>query len=127
LAEAKKYRWQALVIGVCFLFIGVYAFFDPENIFFPKCPFLWATGLECPGCGSQRALHSLLHGDVAAAFGYNQLMVLMLPYIGAAGYMEYFGGKRRFPKTRQVLMGREACYALLGLFVLFFLLRNFVI
>ncbi|PYV86056.1 MAG: hypothetical protein DMG90_22080 [Acidobacteria bacterium] len=28
---------------------------------FPPCPFLWLTGFYCPGCGSLRALHQLLH------------------------------------------------------------------
>ena len=29
-----------------------------------------------------RALHELLRGDLAAAFGLNLLMMLMLPYLG---------------------------------------------
>ena len=31
--------------------IYIYAKFDPETTPFPKCPFFWATGLKCPGCG----------------------------------------------------------------------------
>ncbi len=30
----------------------------PEEILAPKCPLLMATGLKCPGCGSQRMLHA---------------------------------------------------------------------
>jgi hypothetical protein len=33
-----------------------------------------------------RAAHSLLHGHVAEAFGYNCLMVLTLPLIGAMSW-----------------------------------------
>ena len=44
---------------------------------FPKCLFFSLTGLQCPGCGSQRALHSLLHLDLVAALRYNAYMVFL--------------------------------------------------
>jgi Protein of unknown function (DUF2752) len=57
--------------------------FDPaESDFYPPCPFRFCTGLYCPGCGTTRALHALLHGNVVEAFGVNPLMVLMLPFLG---------------------------------------------
>ena len=34
---------------------------------YPTCPFLAITGWYCPGCGSLRAVHDLLHGDLAGA------------------------------------------------------------
>ena len=45
------------------------------------CVFYQLTGLYCPGCGSGRASVALLHLDFAAAFGYNLLYVLLLPFI----------------------------------------------
>lgn len=51
---------------------------------YPVCPFLALTGLWCPACGSLRALHALLHGDVVAAAGYNVLLLLALPAVGYA-------------------------------------------
>ena len=45
----------------------------------PPCPSLWLTGLFCPGCGTTRALHALLHGDLPGALAMNPLMVLSLP------------------------------------------------
>ena len=59
--------------------LGVYFFLDPEQHFFPKCPFLWLSGWKCPGCGSQRAVHHLLHGDVTEALRVNFLFVLAYP------------------------------------------------
>ena len=44
----------------------------------PPCPSLWLTGLFCPGCGTTRALHALLHGDLKLAMAMNPLMVLSL-------------------------------------------------
>lgn len=46
---------------------------------YPPCPVRAATGLLCPGCGTLRALHALLHGDVAAAWAANPLTVLATP------------------------------------------------
>ena len=57
-------------------------FFNPADVyFFPPCPFHYITGLYCPGCGSLRAVHQLLHGNLRAAFDLNPLMVLMLPFV----------------------------------------------
>ena len=62
--------------------VFVYAMFDPsDSLYWPKCPFHLLTGLECPGCGSQRALHCLLTGDLAGALHYNFLVTLAIPYI----------------------------------------------
>ena len=56
--------------------------FDPGTTgLFPPCPLRWATGLYCPGCGSLRAIHQLLHGNISAAFRLNPLLVITLPGI----------------------------------------------
>ena len=36
---------------------------------YPPCFFHWLTGLYCPGCGSTRCLHALLHGNFRQAAG----------------------------------------------------------
>ena len=47
--------------------------FVPKQFWF-KCPIHATTGLYCTGCGGQRWLSSLLHGDFEAAWHYNQLL-----------------------------------------------------
>jgi hypothetical protein len=47
----------------------------------PSCAFHKLTGLYCPGCGSTRALHALLHGDVLTAMRFNILAVIGLPVL----------------------------------------------
>ncbi|WP_028658779.1 DUF2752 domain-containing protein [Nocardioides insulae] len=55
---------------------------DPhEPGHYPTCPFLAMTGLFCPGCGSLRALNSLLTLDPVGAFGRNPLAVALLPLV----------------------------------------------
>ena len=69
--------WLTLAVGTTYLFI-----FEPgKSGFFPACPFRLLTGFTCPGCGSTRGLHRLLHGDVIGAFEFNPLMVLSLPFL----------------------------------------------
>jgi hypothetical protein len=59
--------------------------FDPMTTRgFPQCVFHALTGLECPGCGTTRALHALLHGDVAAAWRFNASLFFSAPFMGVA-------------------------------------------
>ena len=68
------------IVG-CVIII-VYYKFNPEVYnFFPECPFHKYLHLDCPGCGSQRAIHALLHLEIAKAIGYNLLLVLSLPLL----------------------------------------------
>jgi hypothetical protein len=59
---------------------------DPRtgDSLWPVCPFHAITGLDCPGCGALRGIRSLLSGDVAAAAGYNVLLLVALPVLAAA-------------------------------------------
>ncbi|WP_211348917.1 DUF2752 domain-containing protein [Nocardioides litoris] len=50
---------------------------DPnEPGHYPTCPFLALTGAWCPGCGSLRALHDLVHLDLAGAAARNPLALV---------------------------------------------------
>ncbi|WP_167616406.1 DUF2752 domain-containing protein [Maribellus sediminis] len=61
-----------LIVGVAVVFFVL----DPnKHEIFPKCMFHSLTGAYCPGCGSQRALHSLLHLDIAGVISYNFLFL----------------------------------------------------
>jgi len=56
--------------------------FDPAtSAIFPPCPVRYLTGWYCPGCGSLRAIHRLLHGDLRAAWAMNPLTVVLLPFL----------------------------------------------
>lgn len=63
-------------------------YLDPvKYVFMPKCPFKMLTGLDCPGCGFQRAMHALLHGHVMQAIRFNfslsSLFLTSLPLLSA--------------------------------------------
>lgn len=114
-------------VALVLLAAALYIFytFDPSvHPFFSRCPFLLATGYECPGCGSQRAIHSLLHLNIGAALKYNAFMVLALPYIFLGVYLEYFGGKKRFPGVEKIFFGRWSAVVVLVVVIAFWILRN---
>jgi hypothetical protein len=67
----------ALAVGVVML-----AVFDPARSgFFPPCPVRYLTGWYCPGCGSLRAIHQLLRGNLRAAWALNPLTIILLPFL----------------------------------------------
>lgn len=66
---------------------AVYYFIDPASaVWVPKCPFRLLTGLDCPACGSQRALHAVLHGAWAEAMVFNPFLVVSLPYLALVAF-----------------------------------------
>lgn len=71
-----------LLASAALLVLAVYAIFDPSQGFFPRCIFKELTGFDCPGCGSQRAIHALLHGRVVRAWQFNPMVILSIPLLG---------------------------------------------
>ncbi len=63
-----------------------YRFHDPAAGAVPQCIFKRLTGLECPGCGSQRALHAVLNGDFSAAWHYNAILFFLMPVAALYGF-----------------------------------------
>jgi hypothetical protein len=56
--------------------IGADAGIDPARTHVPLCPFHTLTGLECPLCGSLRAVSAAARGHLAAALHDNVLLLL---------------------------------------------------
>ena len=97
---------------------------DPaSSSFFPRCPFHSLTGLHCPGCGTLRGLHQLLHGNLRTAFSLNALMVSCLPlvvYGSVSGFVRMLSGR----KLPGVFVPAVWIWMLLGVIVLFWIARN---
>lgn len=102
---------------------GILFLFDPTRYhFYPLCVFHSTTGLLCPGCGSLRALHALLHGRVVAAFRFNSLLLVCLPFLawfGAVSAWRTWKGAPPGPKWHSAWI-----WAFLAVAVLFGILRN---
>ena len=88
------------------MLVIVYSLFNPEECqIFPQCPFRQLTGLLCPGCGSQRAIHQLLNGHLISAIRHNAFLVVMLPWISAIILFKYFA-KNKGEQINRILLKR---------------------
>ncbi|WP_255498734.1 DUF2752 domain-containing protein [Dysgonomonas sp. ZJ709] len=114
-----------IAIALTAIAIVIYFLFSPEesNIF-PQCPFHYLTGLDCPGCGSQRAIHNILHFRIKEAFFFNPLLVISIPYLIYGIYMEYFGGKQKYPTARQIFFGKTATIIIFFIVIVYWVGRN---
>lgn len=107
------------LLGLFILLLFAYRLF---GIGIP-CPLYSLTGLYCPGCGSFRALAALAQLDFFAAFSYNMLLVILLPFLAiflGKSALLYLQGKRLESSPWEVRISIIlACLA-----ILFGVLRN---
>ena len=69
-----------VIILIVFGGVVLYNLNPIQYWFMPKCPFKLITGLSCPGCGIQRALYALMHGEIIDAMKYNYFLLYSGPY-----------------------------------------------
>lgn len=111
--------WSLLLAGSIYLYV-----FEPgKNGFFPPCMFRALTGFTCPGCGSTRAMHQILHGHFVAAFMLNPLLLVAIPFILFA-FLRYSVVVMRGGIPRQNVMPAVLIYALFVVIVSFWIFRN---
>lgn len=115
-------RWL-VVITVLIIICLIYFFLDPAGYgWMPKCPLYLFTGLKCPGCGSQRMIHALLHGDITAAFNANALILILLP--GIIGIAVIEAGHKRWPGCYNAVHSPFLLWSVVVVIIGWFILRN---
>lgn len=104
----------------------IYYTYDPAmHSWFPSCPLKMLTGLDCPGCGSQRCVHAILHGEFRQAFQYNALLIPFLPYLTLGfGYRCVKEPGKRLLKWRKILFGEYAVKIVTAVIFGYFIWRN---
>lgn len=113
----------AVALLMAAVLLWVYSGFDPmAEKWFPKCMFLNLTGLKCPGCGAQRALHAALSGDFRAAVGFNAALPIGIPLVLLMIFVELPGDPA--PRLRAALTSRPAVIALIVAIVAWTVVRN---
>ena len=108
----------AAAVGVAYL-----GAVDPNQPgHYPTCPFLWLTGLYCPGCGALRTVHALAHGDLRTAVGLNVLAVAGFVLLGVIWVRWTVREWRGVPRT--TVAPAWSLRLMAGVTVVFWVLRN---
>lgn len=93
------------------------------------CPLLALTGIQCPLCGSTRAAGALAHGDLAAAWSYNAMLVIgiaVAAMCATAWTVELAGGPALRPPRRLRPFTQNRVYTCVAVVAaVFMLVRNF--
>ncbi len=85
----KRLGAHAAAAATMLALVMVYEVPPGENSFYPSCPFFQLTGWECPGCGSTRALHALLHLRWVEAMALNPVFTALFPFLLMWGIAQY--------------------------------------
>ncbi|ACY98421.1 MULTISPECIES: DUF2752 domain-containing protein [Thermomonospora] len=123
-SPARRLRGPLAVLAAAGAAVLLVATVDPhESGHYPPCPLLAATGLYCPGCGALRMIHSLAHGDLAAAFGRNPLLFVLLPFLGYL-WVRWAVLSARGRPMASLLLRPGVAYVLVGVVVVYWVVRN---
>lgn len=124
--KIKSNKIKALIFAfiVALLLILLYFKNPKQGGIFPPCPFLFLTGFYCPGCGTLRGIHALVHGQILRAVQYNILMVISIPFVIYL-LLEKLGieiNGRLLIKRK--LFSKTFYKILLGVIILYWIFRN---
>jgi hypothetical protein len=125
--RSKAYRLSVVIGFPLVLAAGaaVLCLYDPtKGLPLLPCFFNYFTGLDCIGCGATRALHAMLHGNLAAAASYNLFMLIWLPlpaWTLLAEWLRAVAGRPILPEIRDY---RWLMIVLAASAILFMILRN---
>lgn len=112
------------VIAALFIAFVFYYNVNPDSGLMPRCSFKLLTGYDCPGCGFQRALHALLHGQVADAWAYNPFVFFAVPV--ALLYIIVEAGRKRRPQLHRRIVSPPALWGILAAIVIWWIVRNII-
>jgi hypothetical protein len=123
---SKPIRYTLIIVGILIglLFFWFYHTLNPsEHSVYPECQFYASTGYLCPGCGSQRAVHDILHFNITEAFKHNALVGLSILALVYLVFVLAFN-KISSKKIPNYFNRASTAYAILGIILIFWILRN---
>ncbi len=120
---SRRFSVLALWLTLGLATITIFVLEPGKSRFLPGCPFRGLTGFTCPGCGTTRALHQLLHGNVLAAFQLNPLLILSLPFLLYA-LLRYTNTLLRGRPVNRNSLAAKYIWALFGIVLFFWIFRN---
>ena len=76
------------------------------------------------GCGTQRMLHALLHGDLGAAFRANALVTMSLPFLALLLWLELT--RKRHPRLYARIYSTCTIWGIALILFVWFIVRNII-
>lgn len=113
-----------VTLPVAIIVLSIYFYFDPTQYPFPKCAFLSLTGWECPGCGIQRAMHALLHGNISLAWYYNPFIFVVMPILIVFYTAEIL--REKYPRFYMIVNSRVVILVCGLIIIAWWVIRNIV-
>lgn len=99
-----------------------YYLIEPNSGLYPRCMFHQLTGLYCPGCGSQRAIHAMLHGNWSQAWSYNAILPFEIVFIAIIAVAWRL--RDRYPRLHGILNSRIVIISFLITIIGWTIIRN---
>ncbi|MDD3772086.1 MAG: DUF2752 domain-containing protein [Weeksellaceae bacterium] len=118
------------IISLTLLLSGAFLYYfytynpDVESSKFIACPSKTFFGLNCPGCGSQRMIHHLLHFEFKQAFHYNPLLFISLPFVIFLLAQTFSNWVLGTNYRTQLFYSNLFVWFLFGLLIVYAILRN---
>lgn len=127
ISQSVKLRRLYLLLAIVVLLsslIVIYYHVDPvDTQWVPKCFVKTLTGYDCPSCGVQRMLHSVLNGRFIEAFWLNPFMCVALPYLLLL-FVVYLDKGKTIIKLRMICHHRIVVLGYVVLFFIWWFVRN---
>ena len=121
------HRCYSVIIVLILLVSGllIYYYLDPaQYVFIPKCPVKLITGLDCPGCGFQRALHAFLHGNIREGISYNPFILFAVSIILVWLFNMFLYLKGKNLRVFLIKVNRFLIFIYIIGYFLWFIIRN---
>ena len=120
---SRKFYILGLGVMVTLVLVFLVLVNPATSVFAPKCMFKYLTGYDCPACGIQRAIHTLLNGDVVTALRYNYFLLISIPYFWAVA-ITTFCKSEIVSKMSYYVQHPKIVKVVLALIILWWIMRN---
>lgn len=127
LNPTRLWRQYPRTVAIAALIVGVgcavsLALLGTDAPWVPKCLFHTLTGLDCPGCGSQRAIHAALNGRFSQAWQFNP--ALWIGLLLAILYAAFPGSRQPAGRIERVLYSPWTLSSISIAIVVWTIIRN---
>lgn len=123
LKPEKIVKFTLLTLVIITASVVLFRYNPATSGLYPSSPFRVLTGLYCPGCGTLRGLHQLLHGQLITAFGLNPLMIISLPFL-TCSYINYGFEAIRGKALLTIFIPPKLIWFLLQAIMAYWVVRN---